>query len=183
MEEWDRGPLDRPLDETAPGRRLPAGRTLEAEVLRQLFAEASRLTSALERRGNEMVRGLEQTYSRWQVLDLAHERPRAVPQVARQLGLTRQAVQRLADLLVKEKLALYRGNPAHRRSPLLQATPRGEEMLERIDSLRNRWINRMANGLLRKDIDTTLRTVRGLFDRLERIPVAPFTRKHRRGGS
>ena len=70
------------------------------------------------------------------------------------MGLTRQSVQRLSDLLVKEKLAMYQANPVHARSPHLRVTPRGQ---------------------------ATLRTLRRIIERLERTPAVPFTRRSRRG--
>lgn len=148
-------------------------RSPEAEVLSELFIEVFRLKGALERRGNEMTRGLGQTCSRWQVLRAVQERPGAIPQIARWLGLTRQAVQRLADLLVDAKLAMYGANPAHLRSPQLRLTPRGEATLQQIHVLHTRWSQRMANGSLRRDLEITLRTLRQLIERLERTPTGP----------
>ena len=44
---------------------------------------------------------------------------------AREMGLTRQSVQRIADLLVERRLAEYRPNPAHARAKLLAPTQEG----------------------------------------------------------
>ncbi len=176
MDDW-RGPaLDERAEVGTQGRRLAGGRTPEAEVLTELFIEVFRLRGALERRGNEMTRGLGQTCSRWQVLRAVHERPGAIPQIARRLGLTRQAVQRLADLLVEAKLAMYGANPAHLRSPQLRLTPRGEAIVRQIHVIQTRWSHRMANGCLRRDLEITLRTLRQLIERLERTPVVPLGR-------
>ncbi|CAM5668213.1 winged helix-turn-helix transcriptional regulator [Streptomyces californicus] len=41
------------------------------------------------------------------------------------MGITRQSVQRIADLLVERGLAEYTENPAHRRAKLLQVTDAG----------------------------------------------------------
>jgi DNA-binding MarR family transcriptional regulator len=177
MDDWRSPVLDGRADVETRGLRLASGRTPEAEILTELFSEAFRLRAALERRGNEMTRGLRQTCSRWQVLRAVHERPGAIPQIARRLGLTRQAVQRLADLLVEARLAMYYANPAHLRSPRLRLTPRGEAALQQIEVLQARWSNRMANGSLRRDLEVTLRTLRQLIDRLERTPAAPLTRR------
>ncbi|CAM5715458.1 hypothetical protein SHIRM173S_07673 [Streptomyces hirsutus] len=53
--------------------------------------------------------------------------PRTLPVsgIARVMGITRQSVQRIADLLVERGLAEYRPNPAHRRAKLLAVTERG----------------------------------------------------------
>ena len=50
------------------------------------------------------------------------------------MGVTRQAVQRIADLLVERGLAEYRPNPAHRRAKLLACTEAGYWAIRRISS-------------------------------------------------
>ncbi|CAM5572547.1 hypothetical protein STANM309S_01878 [Streptomyces tanashiensis] len=49
------------------------------------------------------------------------------------MGITRQSVQRVADLLVREGLAAYAPNPAHRRAKLLTPTEAGRAAVRRID--------------------------------------------------
>src|SRR4051794_41323871 len=51
----------------------------------------------------------------WQVLGAVLPEPLPVAGIARAMGITRQSVQRVADLLVERGLAEYRPNPAHRR--------------------------------------------------------------------
>src|SRR5260370_23717252 len=55
----------------------------------------------------------------WQVLGGVLDEPRSVADVGRIMGVSRQGVQRIADLLVERGLAEYRPNPAHRRAKLL----------------------------------------------------------------
>jgi DNA-binding MarR family transcriptional regulator len=49
------------------------------------------------------------------------------------MGITRQSVQRIADLLVDRGLAEYRENPAHRRAKLLAPTDEGRAAVAGID--------------------------------------------------
>jgi len=51
--------------------------------------------------------------------------PRTVADIAERLGLARQGVQRVADLLVADGLAAYADNPRHRRAKLLTLTDAG----------------------------------------------------------
>lgn len=48
--------------------------------------------------------------------------PLPVIGIAREIGITRQNVQRTADILVEQGLAEYGPNPAHRRAKLLRPT-------------------------------------------------------------
>jgi DNA-binding MarR family transcriptional regulator len=48
------------------------------------------------------------------------------------MGITRQSVQRVADILADRGLARYLPNPAHRRAKLLTATDEGRAAIARI---------------------------------------------------
>ncbi|WP_055602517.1 MarR family winged helix-turn-helix transcriptional regulator [Streptomyces aureus] len=69
----------------------------------------------------------------WQVLGAVLPEPLPVAGIARAMGITRQSVQRIADLLVREGLAAYEPNPAHRRAKLLTPTEAGRAAIARID--------------------------------------------------
>ncbi|MCX4639178.1 winged helix-turn-helix transcriptional regulator [Streptomyces sp. RPA4-5] len=68
----------------------------------------------------------------WQVLGAVLPEPLSVAGIARVMGITRQSVQRIADLLVDRGLAVYRPNPAHRRAKLLAPTEEGRAAVARI---------------------------------------------------
>ncbi|MFF8834239.1 MarR family winged helix-turn-helix transcriptional regulator [Streptomyces sp. NPDC015130] len=68
----------------------------------------------------------------WQVLGAVLPEPLPVAGIARVMGITRQSVQRIADLLVREGLAAYEPNPAHRRAKLLAPTEAGRAAIDRI---------------------------------------------------
>ncbi|GAB2876863.1 MarR family winged helix-turn-helix transcriptional regulator [Streptomyces mayteni] len=70
--------------------------------------------------------------ARLQVLSAVLTEPLPVSGVARVVGITRQSVQRVADLLVDAGLAGYEPNPAHRRAKLLAATDAGRAALAAI---------------------------------------------------
>ncbi|MEU0543789.1 MarR family winged helix-turn-helix transcriptional regulator [Nocardia sp. NPDC005978] len=68
----------------------------------------------------------------WQVLGAVLREPLPVAGIARAMGITRQSVQRIADLLVDKGFAEYRPNPLHRRAKLVAATDAGREAVRRI---------------------------------------------------
>jgi DNA-binding MarR family transcriptional regulator len=61
----------------------------------------------------------------WQVLGAVLNQPLSVSAIAREMGITRQAVQRTADVLVDRGLVEYHDNPAHRRAKLVAVTAEG----------------------------------------------------------
>src|SRR4051812_34590313 len=112
-----------------PGARTPAGDAFSALAIRVL-----RLGGLLTAAGDELARPAGQTSARWQVLAAAENGPATVADIARLLGLARQSVQRLADVLEGQRLAAYDDNPDHARARLLRLTPRGRAALAAIQS-------------------------------------------------
>jgi DNA-binding MarR family transcriptional regulator len=97
-----------------------------------IIADIYQLAGAFRDRGEATARSVGQTQARWQVMSAASAEPKTVPQIARRLGVTRQGVQRLADLLVREGAAVYQANPDHRGSPHLILTTRGRTTLAKL---------------------------------------------------
>lgn len=97
-----------------------------------LIADVYELAGALRRVGESTAATEGQTQARWQLLSAASEGGLTVPQAARRLGVTRQAVQRVANDLVADDLAAFGTNPDHRTSPLLTLTDRGLSVLAAI---------------------------------------------------
>src|SRR5687767_7130428 len=101
-------------------RRSAAGDEL-TELVLKIFRLNGRLLEAAE----GMTAGTPLTAARWQVLGAVLRGPLTVAGIARSMGLTRQAVQRLADALVDDGLCAYEDNPAHRRAKLVVPTEQG----------------------------------------------------------
>lgn len=70
--------------------------------------------------------------ARWHVLESFAETPLTVSAVARAMRLSRQSVQRIADLLVDDGHLERLPNPSHRAAPLLAATEQGRAKLLRL---------------------------------------------------
>lgn len=88
-----------------------------------VFATNGRLISA----GNELVAHLGLTSAWWQVLGALRYSPVPLPaaSIARNMGLTRQAVQRVVDVLADKGLIEFQPNPHHRRAKLVVLTEAG----------------------------------------------------------
>ncbi|MFE2292901.1 MarR family winged helix-turn-helix transcriptional regulator [Streptomyces sp. NPDC059452] len=119
----------------------------EAEALSRaavaVFRLNRRFTSALDR--TALPCGL--SAARWQILSTVADGPLSVSEVARRVGATRQSVQRIADLLVREGLAGYQDNPAHRRAKLLIATDEGVTARCAMDSSLAELARRLSESL------------------------------------
>ena len=94
----------------------------EQELMSALAKTTFRLHGQLAAIGEALARPSGLTGASWQVLAAVLRTPLPVADVAREIGVTRQSVQRVADLLVAQGLADYQPNPRHRRAKLLTTT-------------------------------------------------------------
>lgn len=103
---------------------------------RDLLSTAALTTFRLNGQFLTLAEGLARpaglTAAWWQVLGAVLDGPLTVAGIARAMGITRQSVQRIADLVVGEGLAEYADNPAHRRAKLVAITGAGLEAIGRI---------------------------------------------------
>ncbi|MFF7388370.1 MarR family winged helix-turn-helix transcriptional regulator [Streptomyces scabiei] len=109
----------------------------------------------------------------WQVLGAVLPEPLPVAGVARAMGITRQSVQRVADLLVGRGLAAYLPNPAHRRAKLLTPTPAGRAAIERIDPGHAALAARLAQALGEEEFAATVRALERLSAVLDDLAADP----------
>lgn len=89
--------------------------------------------------------------------------------IARAMGITRQSVQRIADLLVGRGLAEYVPNPAHRRAKLLSPTEEGRAAVSRIDPGHAEFAARLAAELGEAESAETARVLERLSAAVEAV--------------
>jgi DNA-binding MarR family transcriptional regulator len=118
----------------------------------ELVVHVFRLNGLLTAAGDAMAAPAGQTSARWRVLAAIEDAPLTVPQVARAWWLSRQSVQRVADVLVEEGLAAYEDNPGHRRSKLLRITARGLSTLSTIREAQRVWADDVGRELGEADL-------------------------------
>jgi len=105
---------------------------------------------------------------------LAERGPQTVPAMARAKAVSRQHIQTLVNALIDAKLATYRDNPAHKRSPFVRLTDDGDLEFAKIRHREARLLRELSDGLSKKDLAVTQRTLSALNDELALLP--PFSR-------
>ena len=143
-----------------------AGRALTALIL-ETFRFNGRLLSA----GDGLTKPLGLTSARWQVLGAIEAGPLSVAQIGRDMGLARQSVQKLADILEMEGMVQYEPNPNHQRAKLVCLTEKGRSMMRELGERQIVWANRIAGGAKANEIEAALGLVRQLRMRLEKDRV------------
>jgi DNA-binding MarR family transcriptional regulator len=105
------------------------------DEIASLVADVYELAGLFRRSGEAIAAREGQTQARWQFLSVIADDPLTVPQAARRLGVTRQAVQRVANELLDDGLVEPEANPDHRTSSLMTLTGSGRQVLARINKL------------------------------------------------
>lgn len=105
----------------------------------------------------------------WQVLGAVLPRPLPVSGIAREMGITRQSVQRIADLLVERGLAAYEPNPAHRRAKLLTPTDAGRAAIHEITPAHAALAARLERELGAEGFAETVRVLERLSTAMDAV--------------
>ena len=143
--------------------------TREQELLSALAKTVFRLNGQLVAVGEDLAIPSGMTGAWWQVLGTVLRTPMSVSDIAREIGVTRQSVQRIADLLVEGRLAEYRSNPAHRRAKLLTPTDAGRTSVLRITPGHAAFAARLAEEMGVAAMEEALGVVRRVSEALERL--------------
>ena len=120
----------------------------------------------------DLARPAGLTAAWWQVLGAVLGGPLPVVGIAREMGLARQSVQRIADILVERGLAQYRDNPAHRRAKLLVPTEAGRAAIGRIGPGHADAAGRLTAAFGEKALADAVDTLRALSAALDQVQPA-----------
>src|SRR5262245_35767601 len=169
---------------------LSMRRIRASQAFTQLILEVFRVNGRLLSAGDALTRPAGQTSARWQVLGALDETALSVAEIGRRMGLTRQSVQRTADLLEADGLLSYADNPAHQRAKLATLTARGRAALNTITARQIEWANRIASRLVEADLRHASRTLQHVregisasSERTERTSTHSPATSHRRAGA
>ena len=110
---------------------MPKQSVPDSTIVRDLVIQVFQLNGALTETGNQLAADVGLTTAWWQVLGALgySPEPLSVSQIARNMGLTRQSVQRVVDLLAGQGLVRFEANPHHQRAKLVMLTPKGRGAL------------------------------------------------------
>ena len=132
------------------------------DVITDLILETFRLNGCLLMAGDALVADIGLTSARWQVLGAIALSPIPLPvaHIARNMGLTRQAVQRLVNEMEGGGLVSFEPNPHHQRAKLVLLTPRGKAAYDAAMKRQGPWANSLSNGLSMEQVEAATETLR-----------------------
>ncbi len=142
------------------------------DAVTELVLETFRLNGRLLATGDALIADLGLTSARWQVIGAVSlaRAPLPVAHIARNMGLTRQAVQRLANDLAREGLVRFAPNPHHQRAKLVLLTRKGETAFIAAMKRWEPFAKSLAGGLSARELKlavAALRTIRQRLDQTE----------------
>ncbi|WFR71672.1 MarR family transcriptional regulator [Prescottella defluvii] len=141
----------------------------EQDLLSGLALGSFRLNGQFLDVAEGLARPAGLTAAWWQVLGAVLPEPLSVSDVAREMGITRQSVQRIADLLVDRGLAEYRQNPAHRRAKLVAPTEEGRQAVSGIGPAHAAFAGRLVQAMGRDELADALAAIRRLSAVLDQL--------------
>ena len=124
-----------------------------------------RLNGLLIAEGDAMTEKLGLTHARWKVIGAValSQNGLTVPGIARVLGQSRQAVQRITDVMVKDGLLEYTENPRHKRSVLVLLSQHGKNVYSTLREVQDPWALDATGEIPSEELETALRLIQRLI--------------------
>lgn len=112
------------------------------------------------------------TSARWQILGAIAwaGQKQTAPQIAEQMGVSRQGAQKQLNLLVEDGLIEKLPNPSHQRSPHYHLTGKGESLFQRVNLAWEAHATKTGEVFSAHDLEITLRTL-NQFAKLHGMPA------------
>jgi DNA-binding MarR family transcriptional regulator len=136
----------------------------QGSALNELMRESFLLHRSLLEAAQQLTESTGVTGAQWGVLTALGygDEARTVAEAARQMGLTRQSVQRVADVLAAKNLVKYLPNPADKRAKLVEVTAPGRVLLKQLEERQRDWVAGVAGNRSDADINAASELVKNI---------------------
>ena len=145
----------------------------EGGAVTGLILEVFRLNGQLLAAGERLTSAQGLTSARWQVLGaiVLAGQALSVAQIGRRMGLSRQAVQRVANDLQKIGFVVFGDNPDHKRASLVTLTSKGDAVYHKMERVQADWANRLARDMDTARLEDAMEVLRTLQKRSEALEI------------
>ncbi len=142
---------------------------LKNEIFTEVVLETFKVGGLLNIEGDKMTKEFGLTASRWKILGAIElsDTPLTISEIGRLMGQSRQAVQRLVDLMTKDKLLQQLENPNHKRAKFVQLTPQAKTLYLQLDKKQTQWADHLSVDIKKSELETTrevLKKISSLID-------------------
>lgn len=138
------------------------------KALQEIMLSIFQLQASLTKWGDELGKSLSLTSSRWKVLGAIelNEKPLTVSAIAKQMGLTRQSVQRLVDCMILDGYLAIKTNPKDKRAMLVKTTVRGQRAYKDVMAKYHAWTSDEVSCFNGDKLSITATTLLQLQERI-----------------
>ena len=139
-------------------------------ALNELMGECFRLNRSLVEVSQQITDGIGVTGTQWGVLAAfgQDDVPGTVAETARRMGLTRQSVQRIADVLASIGLINYLPDLADKRAQLVEVTAAGSILLKELEQRQQAWVESIIGEYRDTDISAAIQMVKNIRQRISK---------------
>ena len=154
---------------TKVSKRSTIAHSASGKVFTELVLEVFRFNGRLVFVGDRMTKALGLSTARWQILGAMAlaGKPLTVAEIARNMGLQRQSVQRTVNMLVATGMVATHENPNDQRARLVSFTKKGRAAYEDTIAIQVDWANETAADLPESELNSALLSLRFLRGKLE----------------
>lgn len=124
----------------------------------KIVLEVFKVSGMLNNEGDKMTREFGLTSSRWKILGAIalSQQPLTVPQIGRSMGQSRQAVQKLVDLMIKDDMLQLVDNPNHKRAKYVALTEKAKGVYQQLEQTQTPWAQQSTDEISLQELETTL---------------------------
>ncbi|WP_375750076.1 MarR family winged helix-turn-helix transcriptional regulator [Vibrio sp. HN007] len=131
------------------------------EIFTQVVLEIFKVSGMLNAEGDALTKEFGLSSARWKVMGAIVKSNAAltVPQIGRTMGQSRQATQRIVDVMTKDGMLLQVDNPHHKKAKLVDLTEEGRRVYDQLDIKQFAWAAKGAEDITTSELEITLATL------------------------
>jgi DNA-binding MarR family transcriptional regulator len=143
-------------------------KTPASNALTDLIRTVIRMNATVQKSGTRLLRDTGITNTRWQLLSelFALEQRVTVSELARHMGVSRQAIQRLADDMASDGLVEFVKNPGDARAMHLLLSAAGKATYHEAQECEWQWTNEIAADFDAKQIANAVALLEAITEKM-----------------
>ena len=140
-----------------------------AELFKEVILEIFKLHGQLNTVGDELTQEFGLSSARWKVLgsiSLA-KCSQTIPQIAKSMGQSRQAIQKIVTAMHKDGFLTLEENPHHKTAKLISLTKTGKEVFLQLEEKQIAWSNSCSEDLDNEKLRSTIEILKKISNNFE----------------
>jgi len=133
----------------------------DGEAFTKVVLAIFKVSGLLNTEGDRISEEFGLSSARWKIMGAIEKSDvrLTVPEIGREMGHSRQASQRIVDVMAKDGLIKFVDNPSHKRAKHVTLTAEGKRIYDFLDNKQALWAAKAAIELTREELDITFNTI------------------------